>query len=93
MLPLSLPPLTVVGIFAFLANWNDFLYPLIFIQSPEKTVAALGVRSMMDASQRGIPWNLIMTASFLLVLPCLIALLIGQRYFVKGIITSGLAGR
>lgn len=93
LLPLSVPPLVVVGIFAFLANWNDFLYPLIFIQSPNKTVVAIGIRSMMDASERGIPWNLIMAGSFLMVLPCLIALLVGQKYFVKGIATSGLAGR
>ena len=93
ILPLSLPPLTVVGIFAFLANWNDFLYPLVFIQSPERTVLALGVRSMMSSSERGMPWNLIMAGSFLMVLPCLIALLIGQKYFIRGIATSGLAGR
>jgi ABC-type glycerol-3-phosphate transport system permease component len=93
ILPLSVPALVAVGIFSFLANWNDFLYPVVFLSSPQMLTVALGMRSMMQAAERGVPWGLLMVISFLTIIPPVVVLLVGQKYFIRGVVMSGLAGR
>ncbi|HEY63551.1 MAG TPA: carbohydrate ABC transporter permease [Caldilineae bacterium] len=91
LLPLSRPVLATVAIFSFIWNWNDFMGPLIYLNSLEKFTLALGLagfRSMHSAR-----WNLLMAASTVVLLPVLIVFFVAQRYFIRGIVTSGLAGR
>ncbi len=93
ILPLSLPALGVVAAFAFIANWNDFLYPLIFVQRQQLWPLALAVRALMGEFQHGSPWGTLMAASVLMVAPVGLVLFLSQRAFIRGIATTGLAGR
>jgi len=93
ILPLSLPALGVVAAFAFIANWNDFLLPLIFVQRQQLWPLALAVRALMGEFQHGNPWGSLMAASVLMVAPVGLVLFASQRAFVRGIATTGLAGR
>lgn len=89
ILPLSKPALAVVALFHFIFVWNDFLGPLIFLQRRDQFTLALGLQ--LYQSQAGnVPWNLLMAASTLVVLPVLIVFLLAQRSFLEGIATSGL---
>ncbi len=90
MLPLSKPALITVAIFTFLFTWNDFIGPLLYLSSPDKQTVALGL-----AAFRGVmrtQWNLLMAASTAMTLPVIILFFILQRYFIRGVVMSGLKG-
>ena len=94
MLPLSRPALATVAIFSFLGTWNDFLHPLIYLNSNTKFPLSLGLRYFqqqpVDATQPRD--HLLMAASLLAVLPAVILFFSAQRYFVRGIVMSGIKG-
>ena len=92
ILPLSKPALATVAIFSFMAHWNSFLMPLIYIDSQEKLTVALGL-SRFTGMYGATLWNLLMAASLVAVLPCILVFLFAQKYFVQGIVTTGMAGR
>lgn len=83
--------LATVVIFSFIWNWNDFLGPLIYINSLENFTLALGLAGFR--SQHSARWNLLMAASTVVLIPILILFFVAQRYFIRGIVTSGLSGR
>jgi multiple sugar transport system permease protein len=89
ILPLSRPALSVVALFAFMGTWNDFLGPLIYLQRPEQFTLALGLLNL-QSQHGGTPWNLLMAASVLVVLPVLILFFLAQKTFIEGIATTGL---
>ncbi len=88
ILPLSGPALATLTTFIFLGTWNSFMWPLIVINSPEKRPLMLGLYAFM--SQYNTEWALLMAASLMVMAPVVIVFLVGQRYFVKGIVVSGL---
>lgn len=90
MLPLSKPALSTLTIFTFVATWNDFLGPLIYLRTESKKTIQLGLR--MFITQYGSEYGLIMAASVVSLIPVLIVFLLLQKYFVAGIATSGLKG-
>jgi multiple sugar transport system permease protein len=92
LLPLSGPVLIAVAILDVLNTWNDFLMPLIFINSPDNFTLTLGLGEFQLAHQQAL-WNYMMAASVAMVLPVLVVFFFAQRYFMRGIVTSGLAGR
>ncbi len=89
ILPLSRPALAVVALFHFIAVWNDFLGPLIFLQKQEHFTLALGL-ALYQSQAGNVPWNLLMAASTLVLAPVLILFVFAQRTFVEGIATQGL---
>lgn len=89
ILPLSRPALAVVALFHFIAVWNDFLGPLIFLQKQEQFTLALGL-ALYQSQAGNVPWNLLMAASTLVLAPVLILFVFAQRTFVEGIATQGL---
>jgi ABC-type glycerol-3-phosphate transport system permease component len=89
-LPLSLPALGVVLIFMVTAQWNDFLYPLIYIQGVNNYTVALGLRLFEGHMTNNM--QALMAASILGVLPTIILFFFAQRYFVQGIVVSGVKG-
>jgi ABC-type glycerol-3-phosphate transport system permease component len=93
LLPLTAPALATVAVFAFIGNWGDFLYPLIFLNSQELWTIALALRSWMVPGEHGTAWGSLMTGSVLMVLPVAVVLFVAQRQFVRGISMSGLTGR
>lgn len=88
ILPLAKPALLVVALFQFMATWNDFLGPLIFLVDQKQFTLALGLQSF-QSQQGGTPWNFLMAASTLVVLPVLVLFFFTQRSFVQGIATTG----
>jgi multiple sugar transport system permease protein len=92
-IPLSTPVLITVSIFTFMASWNDFIGPLLYINSPEKFTIALGLatyRSMMGVGRTR--WDLLMAASVAMTAPIVLVFFILQRYFIKGVVMSGIKG-
>lgn len=88
LLPLCKPALTTVTVFAFVYNWNDFLNPLIYLDSNNKKTLALGLTNFV--SLYGQDYHLLMAASLIITIPIALMFLVGQRYFIQGIATTGL---
>ncbi len=89
-LPLSKPALATVAVFAFMTHWNDFMGPLIYTQSMEKKTLALGLYSFKGL--HGTEYHLMMAAAIAVLLPVLIIFFSAQKYFVQGIVMSGIKG-
>ena len=88
-LPLSKPALAVVALFHFIFVWNDFLGPLVFIRNQDQYTLAQGLQ--LYQGQAGMtPWNLLMAASTLVVLPIVVLFALAQRTFVRGGAADGL---
>jgi ABC-type glycerol-3-phosphate transport system permease component len=90
-LPLSRPALTAVAVFQFIWSWNDFVGPLIYLTDTPKRTIAIGLQAFLQ--QYGADWTRLMAASVMATLPILVIFFIAQRYFIQGIVTTGLAGR
>ncbi|MFF0232500.1 carbohydrate ABC transporter permease [Micromonospora sp. NPDC005254] len=90
ILPLSRPALASLALLMFTTTWNDYLGPLIYLRSPELRTIQLGLNTFI--SQYNAEYALIMTGSVLSVLPVAVIFLLGQRYFIEGIATTGLKG-
>jgi multiple sugar transport system permease protein len=96
--PLCKPAIATVATLGFIGHWNSFLIPLIFLNSEEKYVVAVGLRYLQTAMTQGSAVvsrpqdHLLMGAALMVAAPCLILFFIGQRYFVQGIVTSGIKG-
>ena len=90
ILPITKPALAVVGMFAFLNSWNDFLSPLVYLNSEKKYTVALGLQ-LFTGSYRG-EWNLMMAAACLVLAPVVVVFAIGQKYLVEGVTMSGVKG-
>lgn len=90
ILPLSRPALIVVGIFTFIAVWNDFLGPLIYLTSEDNYTLAIGLRSF--TSIYSSQWDLLMAASTAVVAPVIVLFFFAQRYFIEGIALTGIKG-
>ncbi len=88
LLPLCRPALVTVGLFAFIYAWKDLMAPLIYLNSPENQTLELGLRTFQTI--HGTEWNLLMAGSVIVLIPLLILFFAGQRYFVRGIVMSGL---
>ncbi len=92
-LRLATPVLITVSIFTFMASWNDFIGPLLYVNSPEKFTIALGLaqyRSMMGVGRTR--WDLLMAASVAMIGPVVLLFFVLQRYFIKGVVMSGIKG-
>ncbi len=90
MLPLSKPVLVTVSVLSFVAHWNDFLNPLIYLNSSDKLTLAIGLSRFADVW--GVDIVSLMAASTVVLLPVLIIFFIAQRYFVQGVVMSGIKG-
>lgn len=87
LLPLSKPALLAVVILVFNGTWNEFLQPLIYLHSQDKFTLALGLR--LFQGEASTSWHLLMAASLLTMLPVLILFFSAQRYFIQGIVFTG----
>jgi multiple sugar transport system permease protein len=89
ILPLSRPALVVVALLQFIATWNDFAAPLVFINHQEQYTAALGLH-MYQTEHTTTPWNLVMAASVMVIAPVMVVFLFAQRALIEGVATQGL---
>lgn len=90
VLPLSGPALATLAVITFLYTWNDFLWPLVAIQSESKMTLPLGLSSFQGAHQTS--WTLLMAGNVMAVLPMLVAFLLAQKQFVRSIASAGVKG-
>ncbi len=97
IIPLAKPAIATLATLGFINHWQAFLAPLIFLNSEEKYTVAVGLRYFSDSLNAGsavaVPQDhLLMAASVLVALPSLILFFLAQRYFVQGIVTTGMKG-
>ncbi len=90
LLPLAKPALSTVAIFGFMQHWNDFLEPLIYINSPEKFTLTLGLRRFMTLTD--VRFQEMMAMALLMTLPVILVFFFFQQYFIQGVVMSGLKG-
>jgi len=90
ILPLSKPVLAVVAIFAFQNNWNSFLLPLIYLHDRDLYTLALGLNLFQEENYTR--WTLLMAASLTIMLPVILLFFLLQRYFIQGVVFTGVKG-
>ena len=90
MLPLAKPALSTLTIFTFVNTWNDFLFPLVFINSDAHKTLTVGLSLLRgDYDTR---WNIVMAATLLSISPLVVFFCFAQRFFIEGIALSGMKG-
>jgi len=92
IVPLCKPVFATLGIFTFMGTWNQFFWPLIMINTISAKTLPLGLVMFQARIAAETPWHLIMAASCAIVLPIIVLFIIGQKYYVKGIVMSGIKG-
>jgi multiple sugar transport system permease protein len=90
LLPLSKPALGILAIMNFTYNWNNFFDPLIYLNDTKKFTVALGLTMLQGRFDREIPGLMAMT--LVSITPVLLVFYLAQRYFVQGIVISGVKG-
>ncbi len=91
ILPMSKPALGAVAIMSFMWHWRNYQGPLIYLSDNRLFTLSLGL-SMFRTPFGGTPWHWLMAASLAVILPCVIVFFIFQRYFIQGIVISGVKG-
>lgn len=91
ILPLSKPAISALAVFAFVGQWNSFLWPLIVTNRVEMNTLTVGLRTLQG--QYNTEWTLLMAGAVLALLPMLVLFMLSQRSFVRGITLTGLGGR
>jgi multiple sugar transport system permease protein len=90
VLPLSLPALSTLAALTVLTSWNDFLWPLVAVTSPDQMTVPLGLSYFQGAHFTN--WPLLMAANVMSLLPMLLVFIVAQRYFVQSVASTGLKG-
>jgi multiple sugar transport system permease protein len=90
VLPLSRPALVTLGMLSFLANWNDFLWPVYVLFSPESQTLPAGLATLQNAN--AVRYDLLMAGAVIASVPVLILYAAAQRYVVEGVSRAGLKG-
>lgn len=90
MLPLSKPALASLALLTFVNTWNDYMGPFIYLTDNDLWTVQIGLRAFIG--QYDAQYAMIMAGSVISVVPVLVVFLLGQRYFVRGIATTGLKG-
>lgn len=88
ILPLSKPALASLALLTFVNTWNDYMGPFIYLTSNDLWTVQIGLRAFVGLYDA--EYAMIMTGSVISVVPILVVFLLGQRYFVQGVATSGL---
>jgi multiple sugar transport system permease protein len=90
VLPLSLPALATLAALTFLDSWNNFLWPLIAVTSTNQMTLPLGLATFQGAHQT--EWPLLMAGNVMSLAPMLLIFFVAQRYFIRSVAATGLAG-
>ena len=90
VLPLAAPPLATLAALTFLDSWNNFLWPLIAVTSTSQMTLPLGLATFQGA--HATEWTLLMAGNVMSLIPMLIVFFVAQRYFIRSVAATGLAG-
>ncbi|NRF93760.1 carbohydrate ABC transporter permease [Paenibacillus frigoriresistens] len=88
--PLSKPAMATLGVFVFMGAWNDFLAPLVYINTQAKMTLPLGLASMQG--MYSTDWPVLMAGTVITIIPLIVIFLLAQDFFIKGVTLSGLKG-
>jgi ABC-type glycerol-3-phosphate transport system permease component len=87
---MSRPALLMVALFSFMAHWEEFLSPLIYLNTQEKFPVSLGIANFIGVQQAD--FALTMAGAVLALAPPVVLFVVAQRWFIQGIVISGLKG-
>jgi sn-glycerol 3-phosphate transport system permease protein len=90
LLPLARPGLVAFAIVSLTAHWNEFLWPLMAVSSPQNQVLTVGLASFASGAEAGSAWGIVAAGTFLVAAPLLVIFLIFQRRFVSSFVFSGI---
>ncbi|WP_131104900.1 carbohydrate ABC transporter permease [Ornithinimicrobium sufpigmenti] len=90
VLPLSRPALATLALLSFLTNWNDFLWPIYVLFSPEIQTLPAGLSTLQSAN--AVRYDLLMAGAVVASVPVLVLFVFLQRYLIEGVARSGLKG-
>ena len=93
VLPLTKPALAAIAIFTFQNTWEDFMGPLLYLQSEPLYTLQLGLRQFEFAAGGTVNWAWLMAGSLVVMLPVLVIFVIFQRFFIEGVTLTGMGGR
>ena len=92
IMPLSRPAVATITVFLFVGQWNNLMMPLIYLQKPQLYTMPIYVAQKLNLQEVPLPWQDVMAASVLFVIPVLVVFMFTQRYFIEGITTTGSKG-
>lgn len=92
ILPLSQPALATLAVFSFMGSWNAYLWPLFAARKAEVMTLPIALATLQAGPRALTEWNIVMAGAVITVLPILLVYLLAQRWFVRGIVSSGLKG-
>ncbi len=93
VLPLTKPALAAIAIFTFQNSWEDFMGPLLYLQSEPNYTLQLGLRQFEFAAGGTVNWAWLMAGSLVIMMPVLIVFVLFQRFFIEGVTLTGMGGR
>lgn len=91
ILPMSKPALAVTALMFAQFKWNEFLGPLIFLNSSDRYTIALGLRTFVG-QEYGTDWHLMMAANIVFMIPLILIFFFAQKYFIQGVVITGVKG-
>jgi len=92
VLPLSAPGLVTTGLLAFIQAWNEFLFALTFMQTPEKYTVPVAIAMFTGKTFYEVPWGQLMAASVIVTTPLVVLVLIFQNKIVQGLTAGSVKG-
>ena len=91
-LPLVVPGIITVALFAFLVSWNEFLVPMLFLNKGSEFTLSVMLVNIRTGAYGSIDWGLLQAGTTIAILPCLVLYLLLQRYYVRGLTEGSLRG-
>ena len=88
-MPLALPAIATLGIFTFITTWNSFMWPLIVTNSDTMRTLPVGLAIFKGSFRETTQWGQLMACAVISVIPVIGVFLLGQKYFIKGIMAGG----
>lgn len=92
VMPMSRPVTATVAVLALFWSWNEFLLPLVYLNSEQLYTVPLGLAAFQQAYASQTPWHWLMAASVVAVLPLIVLFFFAQRIFIQGVVVTGLKG-
>jgi multiple sugar transport system permease protein len=92
MLPLAKPGIAAAAVFSFMFTWNDFMGPLIYLNSQSKRTLTLGLRDFISVAAQETHYQYLMAVSAITIVPVMITFFVAQKYFIQGVVLSGIKG-
>jgi multiple sugar transport system permease protein len=92
LLPSVVPGLITVGLFAFLAAWNDFFGPLILISDPDKAPLPVAIAVLRQQTMGAIDYGATEAGVIVMAVPCLLLFILLQRYYMRGFMSGAIKG-